>query len=302
MLPALLAATLAAAGSHADGNPGAPADRRALPLLADQPAFAGNNLPKPFGISLLYTWIEQDMRLDSLEFSTASGRSGQFDTVRFRQSEARNKSPQLKLDAWLLPFMQLFAVVGNADIKSRVDTEIQGSDLLTLAGVGALCGPGPSPPACDATFSFSPRRHFSGTNYGIGTQLGYRWGRTFAGMNISYFYTDLDEDSSDIKTLKLTPRIGSQVASGRWGKLDLYTGANYLDIDMTLESRFSRTIAGLPGNGTVSGDFRIKQRNDDRWSFLLGSRWAINRSVQLTLETGYRGSINSAIGGISYRY
>ena len=100
----------------------APAKKSFLPLLAEEATKRGIELPLPFGAGLVYYHLDRAIAISDVRV----GRNGAPPTSvsQFAQlsSSSNVDNENLKLDAWLLPFLNLYAVVGY--VKNHSDTRI----------------------------------------------------------------------------------------------------------------------------------------------------------------------------------
>ena len=95
---------------------------RTLPFLVQRVIDKGFNLPLPWGIGLTVAGVDQEMALSNLSAGFNGGPLRQFPSVSLNNSEADTQSFQLKLDAWLFPFMNVFAMAGPKWMSSLMAT------------------------------------------------------------------------------------------------------------------------------------------------------------------------------------
>jgi hypothetical protein len=134
----------------ADGN--AVVWERALPFLAQRAVDHGFDLPKLYGIALIPAWIRQDLVLKDLAISINNGSMTKIDFVHFGSLQAENQALQLKRDAWVFPFMNVFTTVGWFNGKATIPLKIEGADLFP-----GLCSGTPNSPLCVRTYSASAK-------------------------------------------------------------------------------------------------------------------------------------------------
>jgi hypothetical protein len=167
---------------------------RALPFLAQQVIDKGYELPLPYGIGLTYAHVDQEQILSDLEVGLNGGAKEPFPFVGFDNARSVSDSLQLKLDAWLFPFMNVFALFGRVDGEAPLNVYIDGNGMLDQLGV--TCGPGPPNPLCglleNQTFVLDIEAKFKGNTYGAGTVLAGGWNNWFVTVPISYTYADME--------------------------------------------------------------------------------------------------------------
>lgn len=122
-------------------QPAAAASSSLLPLLGDEARKRGYVLPLPFGVSINYMDMRQNINVDSINFTGLSldGRNIDCGKDPFCKHAVNNifangpvsldnafqigvghtressKTETLKLDAWLLPFMNVYGLVGHTE-------------------------------------------------------------------------------------------------------------------------------------------------------------------------------------------
>ena len=79
-----------------------------LPFMAQKVVDLGYDLPRPYGVKLLYSSIDQAQNLDNLLVGFSGGEKEPFEFVTFENARSQSDSPQLIGDLWLLPFLNLF--------------------------------------------------------------------------------------------------------------------------------------------------------------------------------------------------
>jgi len=270
---------------------------RPLPFLAQKVIDLGFDLPNPFGIAIIPTWIQQDLRLDDLAVSIDGGEWNQIDIVDFDRPRAENSGAQLKLDAWVFPFMNVYATVGMIDGEGKVPLAVKGTDLFPN-----LCSIAPDSPKCKQTFRATAKPEYDGENLSVGTVLAVGWQQYFFTLPITYAWTDVDIVDTTVNALNVSPRLGFTVHTESAGILAFFAGATYLDADVDLEGELTIPTAGGSGPESVNLAFKINQRNRDQWNYLLGFNWDLSKCWSVGAEAGFGGSRDNIIAALTYRY
>lgn len=281
-------------------DPGDSAPRqwnRNLPFFAQKVIDEGYDLPLPFGLSLVYANVQQEMLLDDLEVGINGNSEEPFEFVEFSDAEAHSESVQLKLDAWIFPFMNVFALVGYVEGDAPMDVLLDGNDMLDHLE-HECSGPGLDPLCIllkDRTITLPIVAPFSGQTYGIGTTLAGGWNNWFVALPFNATYADMNGTNTDGLAITATPRFGYVLNLGRGGNLALFTGGNYLDADLTV-----RGTVGIDDLVTV--DYTVDQVNKDEWNALIGFNWDINRHMSWSAEyNGFIGSREAFITSLTWR-
>jgi hypothetical protein len=270
---------------------------RKLPFLAQQVIDLGFDLPNPYGVAFVTAHIQQDLILDNLIIGVNGPPDREIDFVDFGTPNVENTAQQLKLDAWILPFLNAFATVGVFDGDARIPLKIEGADLFPQ-----LCAITPNSPVCVRTYSEVAKPGYDGTNIAIGINLAMGWDRFFVALPVTYAWTDVDIINNTVTALNITPRIGMTGDMGERGSVAVFIGATYLRAEVDIAGEIALDTPGGPDGDVTTLAFRISQRNKDRWNYLLGFNWDMNKRWSVMAEAGFGGSRENFIGGVTYRF
>jgi len=258
-----------------------------LPFFAQDVIDMGFDLPYPFGISVIYAGFHQELRLDELHVGLNGGDKQDLDGfVSLDNSFVENQSVQVKADAWIFPFLNVFGLVGAVDGDAELEIVLD-------------CSPGnPMPLLCailPGQFPTFPVRDLKYRAYtaSVGATLAAGWDEWFLALPVTYVWSDVDILSNTVQTFNFTPRIGYSF-DVKNGNFYPYFGATYLDLDMTI-------VDSIQING-ISIDYSIRQQNRDTWNALAGFNWDISKHWSLMMEVGFWGSRDNIISGVTYRY
>ena len=279
---------------------------RALPFLAQEVLDLGFELPNPYGFQVIGYWQEQDLILDNLFISVNDGPVEEIDFVDFGTPNVENITLQAKLDAWLFPFMNIYATVGAFDGDGVIPLGIEVRDLLGYLGLGGVCNGGIlEPEFCSRVLTAEALPEYSGENFTIGTNLAMGWGDWFVTLPISYAWSDVDIIRDTVTATNISPRIGFLWDLQDRGTLALYAGGTWLkaDVDIAGTVAFDTSGIDLPGMGDETViDYVIRQKNKDRWNYLLGFNWEASKAWSIQAEAGFGGSRSNFIGSLTYRW
>jgi hypothetical protein len=273
---------------------------RALPFFAQKVIDKGYDLPLPYGIGLTYAHVDQEQILSDLEVGLNGGAKESFPFVGFDNARSVSDSLQVKLDAWLFPFMNVFALFGRVEGEAPLNVYIDGNGMLDQLGI-TCGGPGPPNPLCgvleNETFVLDIEAKFRGNTYGAGTVLAGGWNNWFVTVPISYTYADMEGKETEGATTSITPRFGRVLNLGDKGNLALYTGGSYLRTKLTVQG------TEVTPDGLLVIDYTIEQKNKDRWTVVLGGNWDINKRWSVSAEyNGFVGSRDAFITSIVRRF
>lgn len=300
-----------------------------LPFLGDEGRARGYDLPEPFGININYMNMRQNINVDSINFNGLSldGRNIQCKTracqrafnnifgngpvpldntfkIDVGKTRESSKTETLKLDAWLLPFMNVYGLVGHTEGHS-----------VSQIGVGVdLPNMGTVHPKNLQNLDF--RLDFKGTTYGVGTTLVGGVGHWFALMDGNYTQTRFDILDGSINAFTFSPRVGYRFTTPAVetihlpsGKLNVWVGSMYQDVqqefkgnlsDLTMPSQTLQSMVNL-ANQHDNGRFDVKQHLQSPWNVLLGAQYEITRHFNVTTEVGFA-ERNSVFVAGEYRF
>lgn len=269
-----------------------------LPFFAQDVIDQGFSLPLPFGISILYAETRQDMTISGLEAGFNGQGTRPMEFMSFDNNYSHSNTPQLKVDAWVFPFMNVFATVGKVNGMAHVEFTGDGS---VGTGIGdsivdsAICRPGPRPPGqsrpdfCDDWNGFdgwnaSVDVDLDGWNYTIGATFAAGWQDYFLAIPVSVSYVDMKNARAEELVFTVSPRVGKQIPLKDTQSIDVYVGVSYLDSSLTIHGEH---YEGLDGNYI---NYKITQENVDKWMGLVGASYNLNREWAIQGEFGQNGS------------
>ncbi|EGS7301250.1 hypothetical protein I4T76_003860 [Salmonella enterica] len=289
-------------------------DNSFLPLLGDMARAHGYDLPEPFGINVNYMNMRQNIDVDSIRFSGLGwlGYAFPSDLFNIQASHTRERSitKTIKLDTWLFPFMNIYALVGKTRGSSHSTVSVDASPANGFIGpvIHAMNESGAL-----KNLDFSLRFH--GTTYGVGTVLAGGYGNWYGLMDINYTRTDFNILDGQTDAFTLTPRVGYRFTtpgvdslSLPSGKLGVWVGTMYQDVQQTFRGKLSdlnipASFGGLMALADQNGNgrFEVKQHLHSPWNLLVGANYEITRNVNITTEVGFA-ERNSVLVSAEYRF
>ena len=262
-------------------QPAATESSSLLPLLGDEARKRGYVLPLPFGVSINYMDMRQNINVDSINFTGLSLDGRNIDCgkdpvckhavnnifangpvsldnafqIGVGNTRESSKTETLKLDAWLLPFMNVYGLVG---------------------GVG-------------------------------------NW---FTVLDANYTQTRFDILDGSIDALTFSPRVGYRFSTPSVdalhlpaGKLNLWVGSMYQDVqqefkgslsDLSMPSPMLQNMVNL-ANQDNNGRFDVKQHLQSPWNVLVGVQYELTQNFNITTEFGFAERNSFFIAG-EYRF
>ena len=234
---------------------------------------AGHELPLPLGVSANVFFLEQNMAAQSISIDIPPlplptglvelppGLPATADNL-----ESRATSTTAKLDAWLLPFMNVYGVAGYVD----------GETVASGFSVSGL------PPELTSLLPNSFSIAYSGPVYGVGITLAAGYNQFFASLDANYTESDLDIGDSTIEAFIISPRIG---ITGNLGGLEgsLYVGAMYQDIDENQNGTVNFPVVGQ----SLPVGYDVISEAEDKWNYLVGANLKASESWNYGIEVGF---------------
>lgn len=268
------------------------ASHSVLPFLGDEARKRGYDLPEPFGVNINYMNIRQNINVDSINFNGLSLGGHSLDSafkINVGNTRERSKTETLKLDAWLLPFMNVYGLVGYTDGHS-----------VSQIGVG-INGPR-KVHTPDNLQNLAFQLDFKGTTYGVGTTLVGGVGNWFTAFDANYTQTQFDILDGSINAFTLSPRVGYRFTTPGVdalylpsGNLNLWVGSMYQDVqqefkgslsDLNMPSEALQKMVDI-ANKDGNGRFDVKQHLQSPWNVLVGAQYELTRNFNVTTEIGF---------------
>ncbi len=278
----LMAAAFAVA-SNTSAQAGSLSD--SLPL--GKSLAAGHELPLPLGISANVFFMEQDMEAQSiaidippLPLPTGPLQLPPGLPAESAKLESRATSTTAKIDAWVLPFLNVYGVAGYVD----------GETTASGFSVGGL------PPELASLLPNSFAISYSGPVYGVGGTLAAGYNQFFASLDANYTESDLDIGDSTIEAFVISPRIG---ITGDLGGLSgaLYVGAMYQDVDEQQNGTVKFPIMGMP----VPVGYDVISEAEEKWNYLIGANLKASESWNYGIEVGFSDRTH-VMATLNYRF
>ena len=247
----------------------APATTLADSALPFMKHLAGDTeLPPPWGIGFDFYTMDQDYRIKTLDFQFP-GLIIPDTSVLAVTNEIQHLD--IKADAWLFPFLNVYAILG----------QVQSDTVVDLSGVPQAGLPiplGKLPVDTD------------GTVWGVGFTLAVGGERWFSSLSTTWTDTDLGGDfDSSAESLAVQPRFG--FIRDAW---TAWVGGMYLDTEET----HSGAVV-IPGLGAIP--FDVVLETSDEWNTTSGVNYAFSRRASISFEYGF-GDRSHTLLNWNYRY
>ena len=252
-----------------------------LPLMADEVEKRGIELPLPFGISFNSVLLRREVEVKEVA-AAINGPPQNVDDYISIDTTTSVATAALRLDAWLLPFLNLYVLGGY--VQNEPDLQLNFS-LPPLI-------PGNDP----REFSIHSKGDLDGSVLGFGTTLVGGYKDFFISLDVNRTFADLggmfDEE---IDVMLYTVRTGWRGQVGN-AMMNVWVGGMYWDAE--------REIAGrIPLQGGDTLNFSVLQEPLDPENYTVGMNVEISRSLQLVLEYGFNfDDVNMLTCSFAYRF
>ncbi|MBK1790290.1 hypothetical protein [Persicirhabdus sediminis] len=215
------------------------------PALTDDAVSRGYDLPLPFGISASYLSLERSVEVKSVK----AGFNGNLNNVTRRVSVDTQNEVQsgiLKLDTFILPFLNVYAFGGKIDNQSAVDLSV------TYPWFGG-----------DRTYETRLFPDLQADLWGAGISLSGGYKNFFTTLDVTYSSTDFGGAFSErIEAFIYSSRIGYRGSIGKY-TTSIFAGAAYWDTESVIKGSIP-----IGGNNL---DFEVLQGPSNPWNAMVGA-------------------------------
>ena len=271
----------------------------ALPFAAQADALFGNGmagdryLPRTWGIGIDYFEMSQPYQIDSLSLvdtlDTPGGPvpvdlaaallNGQDPSVLDVNNDIRHGD--IKVDVWVLPFLNVFGVYGQIDGHTHIDLRALGLPL---------------PPQTN-----SMTINYDGDVFGGGIVLAFGGDKWFSSVTATATDTSLGGDfKSSVSATTIQPRVGLRFGD----HTEVWLGGYFIDS----EEKHSGTIdleLGLVGGALpVDGQdavFAVDLSQQEDFNFSIGTHMMLSEAWEATVEVG-AGDRRTVLANFTYRF
>ena len=300
-----------------------------LPILGNKAHSAGIRLPLPMGIMFNTLTGRQDLTIDNMHLGFGNYTNPSppemidlSDIVVFNDISAQTATFNLRFDAWILPFLNIYGIVGQtkkADINVSliqpiplsINTNVEG----TYFGYGVMAAGAIGPlflsVDLNRSHNYNPRldepAKIALASFRAGPVFRFK---TKPQMNVSlwtgtmYSHFNGQTDGS-IDALELTPNAPDKIDDMHDNLNNWYVGLSPADKIKyyLLYTKMSEGLTNLKDN-IINGYIRysFNKSISSPWNMLLGAQWQINYRWQIRTETQFLGDRIAGLFSINYRF
>ena len=260
-----------------------------LPLNKEMAGDA--DLPLPFGIGVVILNQKQDMLTDSISVTAINPIVAAIDvaevignpadpTVSTTLSMTADRvesdvdAKLIRLDAWVLPFLNVYGIAGSVEGDNKVINATHTSAAVTAAM---------------ANF---PAITYEGDVLGIGGILAFARNNWWVTLDYSYTEADLTISTSEIITKTFTPRIGTV------GELGDLSGTIWIG---GMQQKVDEHQIGTAPFPPATVDYDVMQHAREEWNFLVGASVNLSEELNVAMEAGF-GDREQFMGTLTLRF
>jgi hypothetical protein len=251
-----------------------------LPFMSEEALKRGYELPLPFGASVIYNHIERDIRVDDLRLGLNGGPPQSVSRFVDLGSNSRVDVAITRFDAWLLPFLNVYGILGYVHNESFT------KGTVTIPTLG--------PPPGTQTFDFTAKTVLDGVVGGVGLTLATGFKDFFLMADANYSQTDIGFDDS-FRALVVSFRSGW---NGKIGghPTRIWAGAMYWDT-----RNIARSTVNVPGQGLLA--FEVDQGPANPWNASVGTSVGFSKHWEGLLEYGFNlKDVQVIAAGLTFRF
>lgn len=238
----------------------------------------GIEFPAPYGLSA--GMYKQNQKMEIKQISVGSivlDDKNDFVNIANSSIENTTMSSQLRADVWVLPFMNLYGMVGRVttfnDLRLRFNLSVPPIPGITQGDL--------------RTLERDQLVNINGTVIAVGTVLAGGFKKVFVNVNISYASTYLEELESRQKALAVFPMAGIQTKLANF-----FVGALYLNSGQVNKGSFE-------SEGGVIIDYEVAFESR-QWNYNIGFNKAVGDWAFSVIQ-GF-GQRSSSIIEVGYRF
>jgi hypothetical protein len=235
-----------------------------LPLMAEEAKKRGYQLPLPFGISTVVTGLlDRQIKVTDVRVGVNGAAPTSVSQVLNLGSTSNIVNANLKLDAWLLPFLNVYVLAGYVHNES------------TTRATFTVPRPGPIPG--NVQFTTNLTTTLDGFVGGGGMTVAGGYDNFFIVGDANYSQTDIGFDNS-FKALIATVRAGYR-GNLKGHPLQMWIGEGYWNTTNTAKGH-----TDVPGIGRI--DFEADQGPKHPWMTDFGTNVSLLKHVDTVIDFG----------------
>lgn len=217
-----------------------------------------SDLPLPYGVSVQYLYVTEKLSIRNFALSV-NGQKIPSSLVKMTSLRQRTQTVTARIDAWLLPFLNLYCIGGYVT-GTASNLKLNSSIVIPFAVPSSI--------------------DYHGSVFGGGTTLAGGYGPFFLNYDVNYTWTQVNMLDTSVHTLVQGIRAGYQgkVCGCRFS---LYGGGLWEGIRES--QRGSTTMGGMKLK------YSLEARAIYPWNPLVGTQVEFGSHGNLKIEGGFGG-------------
>jgi hypothetical protein len=250
-----------------------------LPYLSHLATERGYELPLPLGLSGVFYYVERDIEITDIRVGVDGAPLRSVSKFLNAGSRSHVSVAVARIDAWLLPFLNVYGMVGYVANNTTTRGEVT---------IPRLIGPG------DRSFMVSAKTELEGFMGGAGVTLAGGYRQFFFMGDVNYSQTDIGFDD------RFKALIGS-IRTGWHGKIQdvpvrFWVGGVYWGTRST-----ARSTVNVEGVGRVS--FEADQGPEHPLNPMIGASATLFRHWDVFVEYGANArDVQTIAAGLTFRF
>lgn len=228
-----------------------------LPIWGDKATKKGFSLPYSAGLSVNYFWQKSDLTIDNLYVGFNNGPQYNLDQIiRFNSSVAEASSINIRPDIWLLPFLNVYGILGKIQTSTTINAGLWVPDANNN---------------WSEVLAFGSKANFDGTTFGLGMTPTIGIGGGWLALDMNVAWTDLDALDKPAQSFIFGPRMGKTFKLNKPEQnITVWTGAFRVHLKSETSGSLSLTevVSGGDAQAKVDAGFakvEEKQTSVDNW-------------------------------------
>jgi hypothetical protein len=229
----------------------------ALPIWGEKVTQKGYHLPYSAGLSVNYFWQESDITIDNLYVGFNNGPQYNLDQiVRFNSAVASATSINIRPDVWVLPFLNVYAILGKVDTSTAIDAGVWVPDANNN---------------WSEVYSFGSTAKFDGTSFGLGMTPTIGIGGGWLALDMNWAWTDLSGLDKPAQSFVFGPRMGKSFKLKKpESNITVWTGAFRVHLNSETNGSLALSEVISIGDAQAKVDAGLmkveeKQTSVDNW-------------------------------------
>lgn len=252
---------------------------RILPLGKEWFEERNIDLPLPYGISAFFTHMSRKVEISNVEVAFLDQPMQSINDFAYFELQNKSTVTAIKLDAWLLPFMNFYGLLGYVSTDASLDA------VITIER--------PLFPGQSFVIPINSKSIINGTYIGTGSSLVGGYANWFVLGDVNYGYSKLDEFDGTIDFWMFSMRTGLQ-SKIKNNNLRSWIGVMYLSSKRTLNLSVENDLLGQ-----IKVD--VHQKTANPLTLQLGTSLGLAKHFEILAEIGSNFS-DASLGVLSATY